>query len=278
MLFWNLAGNGIIFYGDPKKREFKNYYTLECPCPICTQLERPEDLWELGTTSSILLTLHNLFWLTNYTAFINNFVHYEEEFLEYVKWLTHEPPDNPYHPPENEERYVAGAILEQGDMYDSSNEMYDICDDLNLPDPIKNGTIPLTAPVLAREEYEKEQEKMFKRSNYSSWVLQYMGFLDCVNEKGLETAWNKHFKKTEPNASFECDSSNLDNEGFYKLKAEYNSRMRDLEKEVEFKGTRACVDKMREKILNRNTQEEVKVKEIVDEALAEVSTSSRNKK
>jgi tRNA-guanine family transglycosylase len=69
MVFWNLTGSGITLYGDPDKRKHE-YLPLECPCPICTQLHRPEDLWELGTTSGILLTLHNLFWMTSYTAFI----------------------------------------------------------------------------------------------------------------------------------------------------------------------------------------------------------------
>ena len=27
--------------------------------------------------------------------------------------------------------------------------------------------------------------------------LEYMEFLDYVNEKGLETAWNKYFKRNE---------------------------------------------------------------------------------
>lgn len=273
MLFWNLTGNGITLSGDPK---YGNHYTLECPCPICTQLERPEDLWELKTTSGILLTLHNLFWIANHTAFINNLVHYEDELIAYVKWLTREPPDNPYQPPEKIEKYVAGAALEQGDMY--NNEMYNICNDLNLPDLVKNGTIPLTAPVLAREELLREWNKMYVRSEYSSWVLQYMGFLDSVKESGLETAWNKHFKRHESNASFEFDESNPENKDFYRLKAEQNSRIRDLLKDSEFKGTKAYRNEMKKEMLNPHTQEKAKVKEIVEEALTEVSISSRNNK
>jgi hypothetical protein len=161
-------------------------------------------------------------------------------------------------------------------MYD--NEMYNICNDLNLPDFVKNGTIPLIAPVLAREELLREWDKMYARSNYSSWVLQYMGFLDSVNENGLETAWNKHFKRHESNSSFEFDESNPETKDFYSLKAEQNSRTRDLVKEAEFQGTKAYRNEMKKEILNSHTEEKVKVKEIVDEALTEVSTSSRNNK
>lgn len=280
MLFWNLVGNGITLKENP---DYGKHYTLECPCPICTQLERPEDLWELGTTSGILLTLHNLFWITNHTAFINNLVNYEDEFISYVKWLTREPPDNPYQPPKNLERYVAGVALEQGNMYDQDlDDVYNIGNDLNLPDLVKNVTIPLTAPVLTKrelkEELLKEQGKMYEKNNYSSWVLKYIGFLDIVNESDLETAWDRYFKKHESNASFEFDESDPENKDFYALRAEQNSKMRDLVKESEFKGTRAYIDEISKKILNPHTQEEVKIKEIVDEALSEVSTSSRNNK
>lgn len=278
MLFWNLAGNGITLHEKPK---YENNSSLECPCPICSQLERPEDLWELGTMSGILITLHNLYWMTNYTAFINNLVHYKEEFVEYVKWLTREPADNPYQPPEHVEKYVAGAVLELGDMYSSKhNKIYNIYNDLNLPYLEKNSTIPLKETDLARQELLRERDKMSKRSNYSSWVLQYIDFLDSVNESGLKTAWDKHFKKCKSNASLEFDESNTEeeNDAIRKLKAEENSKTRSLLKESDFKGKKVIRNARRKEMLNPKTREEVKVGELVDEALNEVSKTSKNHK
>lgn len=274
MLFWNFAGGGVSLKEKPK---YEKYYSLECPCPICTQLERPEDLWELGTTSGILITLHNLFWMNNYTAFVNNLVHYEDEFIEYVKWLTREPADNPYKPPKNIEKYVAGIALEQGDYSYGSDEAYNLDNDLNLPDSVKNGTISQTAPVFAREELLKEWAKMSSQSKFSSWILQYMQFLDDVHEKDLSTAWDRHFKKNESNDPFLIDDSNTENDDYFILQAENNLKIRDLQKSATFGATTAFNDMMRTEILNPYTQEVVKVGELAEEDLAQISTSVNNK-
>lgn len=269
MLFWNLTGNGVSLKED---RKYEKYHSLECPCPICTQLERPEDLWELGTTSGILLTLHNLFWMTNYTAFITNLVHYEDEFKAFVKWLTHEPADNPYQQPKNLKKYVAGAASEQDDTYDISI-------DLNLPDLVKNG-IPLTAPIIENQEYKNEITRMTERSDHTSWVLEYIDFLDLVNERGLETAWKQHFIRHESTTSVEFDPSNTEEQNITlrKLCAEQNSKAQDSKNYGNSKGKKAYKEARRKEILNPKTGEEDKVGELVDEDLAKVSKSSKNNK
>lgn len=269
MLFWNFAGGGVSFKEKPK---YEKYYSLECPCPICTQLERPEDLWELGTTSGILLTLHNLFWLTNYTSFITNLVHYEDEFKAFVRWLTHEPGDNPYQQPKNLKKYVEGVASEQDDAYDISI-------DLNLPDLVKNG-IPLTAPIIENREYKNEITRMTKRSDHTSWVLEHMDFLDLVNEKGLETAWKQHFIRHKPTTSVEFDPSNTEEQNITlrKLCAERNSKAQKSKNYGNLEGKKAYKETRRKEMLNPNTHEEVKVEELVDEALTEVSKASKNHK
>jgi hypothetical protein len=208
--------------------------------------------------------------MTSYTAFISNLVHYEDEFLAYVKWLTNEPADNPYQPPKNKKKYVASAALELGDTYDLSI-------DLNLPDIDKNNIL-LTAAVIGNQEYKNEIKRMTERSNYSSWVLKYISFLDAVDESGLETAWKRHFIRHKPTASIEFDPSNTEeeNDALRKLCAKQNSKVRDLQNYGKLKGKQAYREARRKEMLNSKTGEKVKVGELVDEALTEVTTSSRN--
>lgn len=269
MLFWNLTGSGVSLKED---RKYEKYHSLECPCPVCTQLERPEDLWELGTTSGILITLHNLFWMTNYTAFINNLVHYEDEFKAFVRWLTHEPGDNPYQQPKGIKKYVAGVALEQDDTYDISI-------DLNLSDLVKNG-IPLTAPLIENREYKNEITRMTKRSDHTSWVLEHIDFLDLVNERGLETAWKQHFIRHKSTTSVEFDPSNTEEQNITlrKLCAERNSKAQNSKNYGNLEGKKAYKEARRREMLNPKTREEVKVGELVDEALTEVSKTSKNHK
>lgn len=195
MLYWDFASNGVTFKENPK---YKDFSTLACFCPICSQLEKPEDLWRLKTTSGTLLTLHNLYWMTNYTKFISNLVYCKEEFKNYVTKLT---------------------------------------------------------------------------LNNSSWILRYTEFLDCVHENGLETAWNKYFMRSEPTDSFLADESNTENYDILMLNASYNSKIKDLQKNSTSIAIKVCNDMMKKETLDPYTQETVKVRELVEEDLAEVLAS-----
>lgn len=84
MLCFDLAGNGMKMNGSQKNKVSK---TLECTCPICKHLEKPEYLWDMKTTSGILISLHNLFWMTHYAESISCLVNCEEEFRKYVSRL-----------------------------------------------------------------------------------------------------------------------------------------------------------------------------------------------
>jgi len=206
MLFWNLTSDGISF--KEKNRDYEKYYSLECPCPICSQLQKPEDLWELGTKSGILLTLHNLFWITNYTAFISNLVHYENEFESYINSIARDSPDGPY----------------------------------------KN--------ILPKK---------------ISWVLYYINFLDSVNEKGLENAWNKFFTPVKSVAS---NLSDFDKDKY----TEINPIPQKMFRTPILFANEVCKNAMNSEILNPETQEIIKGNEVVDQELSKVSKSSKNNK
>jgi tRNA-guanine family transglycosylase len=195
MLFWDFSGNGVTFRENPKYEDFR---TLACHCPVCSQLEKPEDLWTQKTTSGTLITLHNLYWMTIYTNYISSLAYCEEEFKIYVTKLTR---------------------------------------------------------------------------NNSLWILQYMEFLDYVNENGLETAWNKYFKRNELSDPFLVDESNTENCDILMLNAAYNSKIQNLQKSSISIATKTCNDMMKKETLNPDTQEIVKVGELVEEGLAEFPPS-----
>jgi tRNA-guanine family transglycosylase len=277
MFLYNLTADGVSF--KEKNKKYKQYYSLACPCPVCKNLARPEDSWELGTTSGILLTLHNLYWTTNYSEFISGLVHYDDEFKTYVKSLLRdsEPADNPYTPPKNIYIYIVGAASEIGDEYNyKHNKIYNIYNDLNLQESVKNGTIPLTAPLISKAEYLREKQNM-SNINGSSYVLQYIDFLDTVHECGLETAWQKHFVKIKSNDDIEFKESNTKDEtdSLRLLCAEENSRIQKLKREAENRSDYACRDAIKREIFDIKVREERKVAEIVDDALSEFSTSKK---
>lgn len=194
-LHWDITSSIIQF---KEKRENQNLNSLACTCPVCSQLEKPEDLWSLGTTSGTLLSLHNLYWMTKHVEFVSNLVYFEDEFAIYVTKL-------------------------------------------NRQRPLQ--------------------------------ILRHMEFLDCVNENGLETAWNKYFRKNELLGPSLFDESNTENHDILMLNASYNSKIGKLQKDSTSKATEACKDMMKKETLNPYTQENVKVKELVEEELSEILTS-----
>jgi tRNA-guanine family transglycosylase len=210
MYIWDFGGNGIRL---KENIEYNGFRGIECTCPICKQLDRPEDLWKLGTISGTLISLHNLYWMTNYTEFISNYVYCNEEFMTYVKNSTGKKLKHDYKSPEMTE------------------------------------------------------------TNDSSWLLKYIEFLDCVHENGLETAWNKYFMRNEPSDPLLIDESDTENYDILMLNAAYNSKIRDLQKDSTSIAIKACNDMMKKETLNPNTQEIVKVRELVEEDFAEVLAS-----
>jgi hypothetical protein len=257
-----LSSDGFSYIEKPEKRKYDKYFSFRCPCPVCRQLERPEDLWEKETTSGRLMTLHNLFWITNYTEFINTLVYYEDEFRSFVRFLNHgsKPAENPYLPPKNIEKYIAGIAAEMGDEYDIN--------DFNLP--ILDG-IPLTAPVFSNAEYLKEIENMSK-INGKNYVLTYMDFLDNVYENGLEDAWQTHFVKFKSNASIEFTPSNTEeeNENLRKRFSEENYKLQETINRANIKTQKTYREKLKQKIRDKRTLEETTVGKLVDDALSEV--------
>jgi hypothetical protein len=194
-LIWDLNFNEITFKENP---DYQNFHGLPCSCPVCSQLQKQDDLWKLKTVSGTLLTLHNLYWMTEYTEFINSLVYCEKEFKTYVTTL-------------------------------------------NL--------------------------------NNSFWILRYMEFLDYVNENGLETAWNNYFNRDELDNPFLVSELNKEDCDILMLNADYNSKINDLQRKSTSIATKACNDMMKKETLNPYTQEIVKVQELIEEDLAEVSTS-----
>ncbi len=84
MFHLDFYGPGMKMNGSQKNKDSRSF---ECICPICKQLEKPEYLWDMKTTSGILISLHNLYWMTLYAEFINNLINCEEVFRTYVSRL-----------------------------------------------------------------------------------------------------------------------------------------------------------------------------------------------
>ena len=213
MNIWDFAGDGFKLYENPKYDDFS---APPCDCPVCKQLKRPEDLWESGTTSGILITLHNLFWMANYAEFISNYVYCKDEFVNYIRQIALDPHDDPHRHP-----------------------------------------------------------KSSKKSNGVSWLLSYIEFLDYVHENDLQTAWNKYFKRKESTDLLIFDESNKENCDILMLNPTYNSKIRKLQKNSMAVATKECKDMMKKEILNPHTKEIVKIGELVEEDIAEISRSLR---
>lgn len=270
MIFWDFSGNGMTLSEKPKYHDFK---TLNCPCPVCSRLEKPEDLWntiepgnkkEPGnrkspTRSGILITLHNLYWMTNYTGFVNNFVNCPEDFMIYVRRLTREPPDNPYKPPKDIDKVIAAQIMK---MRQENGQM---------PFDIQSGEIPVSAPVFTDEEILQALEQCdgelrsteSEKGGCTSWILKYMDFLDLVNEEGLEVAWGKYFVGNEKNtdALFE----NSDEESCAQKEGLYSDQNKNLKTALDWgnaAGEKAVKKKMTQEVLIEEVP--VTIKEVVD--------------
>jgi hypothetical protein len=79
--------------------------------------------------------------------------------------------------------------------------------------------------------------------------------------------------RNEPSDPLLIDESDTENYDILMLNAAYNSKIRDLQKESTSIATKACNDMMKKETLNPNTQEIVKVRELVEEDFAEVLSS-----
>lgn len=159
MTMWDFSSNGIPLLESDARHAIEG--TFHCPCPICSKLEKPSDLWANGTTSGILITLHNLFWMTTYTNYLRALVNYEEIYEAYARRLTNEPADSPHGRTSWSD--LDGNVLSQAEI--------EIC--------------------------EAKGEKLTKNPINCSWVLNYMGFVDCVNAEGLEVAYAKYIESVE---------------------------------------------------------------------------------
>jgi hypothetical protein len=134
----------------------------------------------------------------------------------------------------------------------------------------------LATPHIARKEYI-DWKKTTAINEGTSWILRYMAFLDIVAKENLATAWDKVFKKHEKTDSFEYDINDPENVNFYDVKADNHSKTRNILEEAQFESDKLINERKRLDTLNPMTGEEVKVGELVDEALAEITSSSSKK-
>lgn len=81
--FYDLGGGGINLVEEHDK--YLNMEGFTCPCPVCSQLVTKEDMWAKKTLSGVLITLHNLYWMGNFTEFANQLVHDDEAFDSFVR-------------------------------------------------------------------------------------------------------------------------------------------------------------------------------------------------
>ncbi|MFA5394916.1 MAG: hypothetical protein WC346_02745 [Methanogenium sp.] len=94
MLLWDMMSNGITMGEESPRYDTMREWEIEsfgCPCPACSALREMSDLWTKKTISGILITIHNLFWMTYYTKFINWYVCCDDEFIPYVRRITRAP-------------------------------------------------------------------------------------------------------------------------------------------------------------------------------------------
>jgi len=231
MLFYDMSSNGISLKEEHERYEKVN--TFECPCPICSNLNHPSDLWKLGTTSGILITLHNLYWMTNYTAFLKHLVQCPEEFKAYARRATGEPIDSP-----------TGRT--------------------SWEDAEGN---PLTSAEI--EALQNKGEKCISAPVNGSWVLNYMDFLDLVEEKGLEYAYSRFVEPTESIERWVSEfTTREDKEAEAALVMETNSRMEPVFKAA----ARDAIEKVNEKLKDKV------VAEVVDELLATATPAKKASK
>jgi len=82
---WDFFYSGIKL---SEKQKIRSSFTLTCPCPVCSQLNNPEELSVTSVKSGTLISLHNLYWFTYYTGFFNGLVYFPKQFRAHVKRLS----------------------------------------------------------------------------------------------------------------------------------------------------------------------------------------------
>lgn len=81
--FYDIAGGGIQLVEEHEK--YENMKRFTCPCPVCSELDDISDLWKKKTLSGAMISLHNLYWMVNFTEFVNELVHDEEAFTSFIR-------------------------------------------------------------------------------------------------------------------------------------------------------------------------------------------------